>query len=379
MKSMKKQSKTISATDVTTLSCDKIMDVLEPGDVYSYKEICSLLEQTAYRNKNQRNAQLKTFKRFFDFDIDEDNDLIITDVYTEIQPKLPRKARSDSYYSQNIQYLLLNIFNERQDNCIIMSSKQWWLYLGFMKDKYFEIKNIKDNKQDENEELNTAISYGKGDVYFIKEDMNNFYSRTGQKFYYIFYDALRALTDRSFINANQVYMVGKDWDDLHEANEDEQEICLTANRKALLETQAWCEENNIKNSKGYRVKISKLSQIIYQPEIVRKHFYALSDKYKRDLGGWNIAYKATKIIYSKYGIKAAIEQDKKKIEHQKIKEKLNYNIVTQLNKQLLKDNDIIWDLDEFYTDDILENEKIKDNKDVYKQLLLTERLIDITK
>lgn len=384
MKAMTKQNQTSkrnTATDISTLSCEKSHEVLEVGKVYTYKELCTLLEQNRYKTKDQKNAQLKTFKRFFDFDEDIDGDYIITEIYDEMQPKLPRETRSDSYYSQYIQYLLLNVFNEKQDNTIIMTSKQWWLYLGFMKQKYFYIKNIKDNEQDENNELQTEVGYtGSLDIAFIKTDLDEFYSRTGQKFYHIFYDALKSLTDRRFIHVTTIYMVGSDWDHLHEANDDEIELCLKSDRKAIEELNKWLLETRQINKSGKIINIEKKSQIIYQSEKVKNKFYNLSNKYIKELGGWSVCYKATKIVFTKQGVDAAIKQAEKKIqEKQNVMFTLNKNIVNQLNKQLLKNNNIIWDLDEFYTDTILEDERIKNNKNLCKQLVLTEKLVDISK
>ena len=225
MKKKKPQDSSLSATDISMLSLETIKKNLNVGDVYTQTELCKILGQPIFRNSNQRKAQLKTFQRFFDL-TKEDNLIIIDKIYDTIQPVTPRKIREDSVYAQYMQYLLMNYLYLQEGNVAAMTSRQWWVVLSLINENYHKL--FSDNSNDKEWIKNVAS-------YITDEQIQNFKSRTSNKYYNIFNQTLKSMEDKRFIMSEKVYMVGTDWCDLHEADSDEKELWLETDRAALQE------------------------------------------------------------------------------------------------------------------------------------------------
>lgn len=389
-------SESPTATDISSLSISKIKDKIKVGDAYTYPELCRALDVPVFRNKNQKDAHLRTFMRFFNY-VEDNQYYIIDEIFDEIQPKIKRKTRSDSVYMKYIEYLIMNCLYSADGNKIQKTSKGWWLTLGLVNANY---KRLFMNSPDENKKWIKQQVDIFNDV--ITEDDENhnvaiiedFKERTATKYYQIFYKALTSMEDRRFIKFERKYMVGNNINNVHQADDDEIEMWLEAERKSLEEINQIIFSDLLDypdfDPRKYR-RIERVSQICYQKRKYRKKFYELEKKYREDIAGWTIGYEAININFTKYGLKQQIDYNTNQaIQWKKI---LNENVEQFFNRQLLNDKkqklsledhqalqDIIEDKSSLKTDDLLQNNIILNNdaySDIRKELILTNMMLVI--
>lgn len=386
----------VSSTDISNLSILKIKNRINVGDIYTYKELCNVLDVPFFKNKRQKEAQLKTFMRFFNY-VEDDQYYVIDEIFNEIQPKIKRKTRSDSVYMKYIEYLIMNCLYSADGNQIQKTSKGWWLTLGLINANY---EKLFMNSPDENKKwikqqigiFNDVIT--EEDENHNTEIIENFKERTAMKYYQIFYKALKSMEDRRFIKFEKRYMVGNNESGVHQANTDEIEIWLEAERMALKEIDYIIlkdlRDRPYFDDRKY-IHIERVSQICYQKRKYRKKFYELKKKYREDLAGWTIGYETINIIFTKYGLKQQIDYNTAQaVQWKKI---LNENVEQFFNRQLLNDKkqklsledhqvlqDIMRSKSSLKTDDLLQNNIILNNDaylDIRKELTLTNMMLVI--
>lgn len=357
----------ISATDISKLSIRLVKDKLSVGDAYKQNDLCRLLGQPIFKNKNQKETQKKTFRRFFDFE-EDDGYLVINCIYDIMQPKIPRKVRSNSAYAQYMQYLLMNYLYMQEGNVATMTRRKWWIILNMINQNYEKL--FSDNDEDKKWIKNIGNR-------ITDEEIEHFKSRTLNKYYHVFNDILKAMEDKRFIITEKVFMVGTDWDDLHIANDDEKELWLEAEQLALRDVN-WRMMNDAKDPTKYR-NLERVSQIYYQDIQYQDLFHQLKDKHKNELCGWKISYQMIKIVFTKFGMKQKIEHDAELVPYWR--KQMNHNFEFFFNKQIineLKMNHLIEEYEDLNTKDLLNDERIMQNIDnikLYNELSLTDQMI----
>ena len=103
------------------LTIELVKSKLNVGDILNYRNICELLSQPYYRG-NQKNSQLKEFKRYFDFE-NVNRKIFIKEIYNECKPKECRSSYVD--YEQ-----FLPSYEDGQKKGVYIIQKDNKVYIG---------------------------------------------------------------------------------------------------------------------------------------------------------------------------------------------------------------------------------------------------------
>lgn len=106
---------------LSDLTIELVRSKLNVGDILNYKNICELLSQPYYRG-NQKNSQLKEFKRYFDFE-NINRKIFIKEIYEECKSKECRSSYVN--YEQ-----FLPSYEDGQKNGVYIIQKNNQIYIG---------------------------------------------------------------------------------------------------------------------------------------------------------------------------------------------------------------------------------------------------------
>lgn len=198
---------------------------LKEGDVYkNYKELCNQLNESELK-ANSKNAQLKEWKRHFDWD-KSGQKYIITEIYHEPLEKEDKRINNgQSIYSEHIELLLLDYLSKQEGKVAELTIKKIFVLLGMVNSNYMD---------DE---------YKIEDGLINEFQINNFYQRSYKKLNRVLFDALRSLKNKRLINYNEDKIIkitepnkkGILIDNIRIASQDEKNIIMKVEREILQE------------------------------------------------------------------------------------------------------------------------------------------------
>lgn len=282
----------------TTLTIDLVSEKISVGDIIGYKNLCELLGQNVYRG-NQKEAQLKEWKRYFNFE-KVNRKLLITEIYDTLADPQQRALREDAIYVKHVEYILLQYLAKQPGYNIQISPRELWKVLGMINSEYFEYEN----------------SYE--DLYSLEPGMNNlqidnFYHRCNANIPKIVDSALKSLERRYLIKYDpKAYMIGKRQSNGYIkyklADNKEKSYILDCERKALLDLNLYSRSQVFLKRKD--------------AEFYNKSRIHLFKNYKYD--GY---YKVYDITYVQENIIDAIPEDKIMLERMI----LNDAIINRMN------------------------------------------------
>lgn len=265
------------------LSCELIKDNLIIGELLSYKEICTRLNQPYYNGGNQKKAQLKEFARYFEYE-HCNRKILITDIYDN---ELPPEAPTNVIYVNHIEKILLQYLSLQEGYETYITSKKLWLTLGMINYNFIDFQD----------KYKRESVLKKLDDHMTDFEINDFYERCYNKFNKILTSALNSLQKRRLIEYHITYMVQdeSDGDDGRPRPVFAEEVAeiLGIERETLLEMgyEKEIQVHLSRKSEQYRKKIDKKAHeqlhysklfkcyhIIYKQEYV---IQALSDEDKR--------------------------------------------------------------------------------------------------
>ena len=169
---------------------------IEKNRDYFYTELCQLLKEPVFKKGNQRNGQLKHWKRYFKFNYDKEHNIIeVLDVYDEPLPEEKQTRNKPKKYNDDILTICL-----LTKNCYLkksMSSLQH--YWGFFNNEYTNahrestsIYNSHYSGDDEVEWRRWKLSQNRNLTLFY------FFVDCSKALYRIFNDALKYLQQNGF-------------------------------------------------------------------------------------------------------------------------------------------------------------------------------------
>lgn len=288
----------------------KMVDVLQVDDdisintsnlqigqvVKNYKELCALLGKEI-KTGDSRNAQLKEFARYFEWE-KSGHKFLITDIYNTPLPK--EDGRNKGKYVKCIEIVLLNYLSKQKGYTCTLSKRKWWELLGMVNRKYDNVN------QEELLELNPVIT---------KFEIRHYYQRCNKKLEEILFSALRSLSSRKLIDWEiETVIVTQDQEKQHYriANEFEKKMILRAERYVLHKIM-------------HLEKMFNVFAKQKQDEFYRLVNEILENSLDKD---WQYYYKRVKIIYNHDQVVEAIPD----IEAELRRLELNDKVVNALNE-----------------------------------------------
>lgn len=332
-----------------SLSYEEISKKIEPGEITTYKEICNRLGIPYYTGGDQKKAQVKELKRYFDYE-PVNRKWMITDIYSSPLDKEARAVPQNSIYVKYVECILLQYLANMHGNEAYLTKNRLWLLLGMINDKY---NTYKDNYED----------LEKTDKLMTFFEVNDFYKRSSSYLSKIVERSLHSLDRRSLIFHNEVYMITEKTGsgDYHyfEADVRDTEEILKVKRKTLL-------------SFG----LEDEGQLIFKGIKFRKEYYAALDKTFQDEYGWEKVYKAYHIIYNQQNAIEALSQDQISLQRLAVNErvinKINAQAENIVNEKGIKSDAVL--------EKVLEGESIKFTyPEVYLEVqkMLSDKLLKI--
>lgn len=151
--------------------------------IKNYKKLCELLNEET-RTGNARIAQLKEFKRYFNWQ-KSGQKFIITDIYTDpLEKEDKRKFGNNSIYVKYIEVILLKYLSKKSGYTQTLTKRKWWELLGIVNHKYATTSTQELEKLD----------------YTVTEwEIKHFYQRCNKKLEEILFSALNSLKSRKLI------------------------------------------------------------------------------------------------------------------------------------------------------------------------------------
>ena len=113
---------------------------IKEGQVFkSYRDLCRALDEVTRKGTNSKDAHLKELSRYFNFSkIPDSTKYQILSIYTEVQPKEPRKVSDDlNRYSM---IFLSYLYNKINKDYIFVKKFQLFKECGFIDDYYYSFK-----------------------------------------------------------------------------------------------------------------------------------------------------------------------------------------------------------------------------------------------
>lgn len=342
-------------TTTIPLTIELVSEKISPGDIIGYKDLCMLLGQNIYRG-NQKESQLKEWKRYFNFE-KENRKLLITEIYdTPLDPE-QRKLRDDAIYVKYVECILLQYLAKQPGYNTQIPPRELWKVLGMINNDYFEYEHSYD------------------DLYLLEPGMNNFqidnfYYRCNSNIPKIVDSALKSLERRYLIKYDpKAYMIGKRESNGYVkyklADNKEKSYILDCERKALLDLGLYSKS---------QVHLKRKDSEFYN----KARIY-LFKNYKYD--GY---YKVYDITYVQKNIIEAIPEDKlilqKMILNSEVINRMNTHAENTYNKFKIEYNETLEKL--MYNEDLTAKENnvlLYDYGDGYLlyQRLLADKLLKL--
>lgn len=303
-------------------SIQKNIDKLGIGEIITYKELCSILEQPYYKGGNQKKSQLVEFSRYIDFE-KIDRKILIKEIYDEPKEK-EYHYPANAIYAECIEKILLTYLSKQKNYVTYISSQYLYWALGMVNRDYIEMQRP-DNKEKLRQDLRKKYEWSKEAVEdrSVNFYINDFYSRCRSKFADIIDSSLKSLKKRRLIEYSNVYHMyydvydedGKKIDEYdHYSNDAETKDIMVIEREVLdsfgyeTESEVWLKHK----SKEYYKEIVKRAQELYP--------------------GLKGIYRCYKFLFDRNNIKKALTRDEENMK----KKELNNKVYTFINNQTEK-------------------------------------------
>ncbi len=325
----------------------------------NYKELCILLGEETKTGKAKQ-LQLKTWKRYFDWE-KEGQKFIITDIYDTPLPKEDlRRKGNNSIYKNYIELILLQYLSKQEGYRKTFTKRNWLELLGMINSKYGKEPKIKLKQLD----------YSIND-----QEITLFYIRSNKKLERVLHDSLNNLQKEKLIIVEYETIIvsidSRGIEHRFKANDYQ--------KKRILQTERYILKNVMEYKNMFYVYIKNKSNEYYSK--VNERLY--------ELYGWKYYYKQIKIIYDQPNIVDAIPSKEiilqKEILNSKIVQFLNDNAKNVYEKKEKEYEDA---LDEYLEDWIGDKDCLKNRVKVPNtwkypkayieaQRILTDELIRI--
>ena len=316
----------------TKLSMKLVRKKICKDCLYSYKELCGLLQQDTYTG-NKKIQQLNEFSRYFKYE-KIDKKYLIKEVYDKIQPPLPNKIRKNSKFLKYIEYLLLLYLYHSDGYEIVCTRKQLWEKLGMVNHNYLVYGKDKNAKK---ELLNLKL-----DEDMNMAHVNKWFDYSSDKFYEILRNALNSLQQRSFIVYQPVLLIGDDYEHVHEATSEELSLWAEGRREVM-------EEYGLERE--WEAKLLKGNE--------REEYFNELNRRTKEKTDSMILFQGIKIAFHHYGMDRVLKQNAE--EMQDIRTKFNEVILDTIKHKIDSNLETI-ELMELLSD------KSKEDDEMIKQL-----------
>lgn len=285
--------------------------------IKNYKEMCNLFGEEV-KTGEAKKSQLKTWKRYFDWEKDGQK-FIITDIYDTPLPKEDlRRKGNNSIYKNYIELILLQYLSKQEGYRKTFTKRNWLELLGMINNKYGKEPKTKLKQLD----------------YCINDqEITLFYIRSNKKLERVLHDALSNLQrEKLIIVEYETVIVSVDG-----MGKEHRFIANDYQKKRILQTERYILKNVMQYKNMFYVYIKNKS----------KEYYSKVNEKLNELYGWKYYYKQIKIIYDQPNIIDAIPSKEVILQ----KEILNSKIVEFLNDNAKK----VYDKKEKEYDDALED------------------------
>lgn len=299
------------------------------GQIFnSYKSMCKELNQEYIPKGGSKNAQLKEWKRYINWENDG-RKIIITDIFPTPLDKVDGRATNGTQmYQRLIEDILLAYFDSaisrkeaksKRKNVseifeLRLTLNQIIYMCGMVNDNYIN-KNIKSILLD----MDYSIF-----------NINDFFARTKSKFNSIIGNAIDNMAKRKIIDYHRCVMIVKN-DEHRVATSEEEDIVTNIEKQVLKDMEC---ESIVNVFLGYKTD----------------EYNRRINKYLKNDFGWEGVYRSYCIRVNRLRIN--IEKDYLKITNQNNKLELNKKLTTFFNKQvenkILKNNQSKFELPEDY-------------------------------
>ena len=236
---------------------------LKSGDIIDdYKELCTLVKEEI-KGGNSKKLQLKEFERYFQYE-KHGRKFLILDIYDTPLPKNDkRKDGNRKIYVTYIESILLTYLYRLDNNTGYFTKKQLWCLLGMINQLYGKIDI------DDLQEIDSNITLW---------ELNKFYQICDYKLSSVLFSALNSLKNRSLITYEEQYVISREGEERHIANDEEKKIVLEAEKMTLKKMGLY--------SKSHVALCFKLNE-----------FYKNLNTYLNEHYKWERIYKQYKIIF----------------------------------------------------------------------------------
>lgn len=265
--------------------------------------MCDLLNEQIKNGGSSKRAQLKKWKRFFNYE-NKGNKFIITEIYDSEKPKA---YRADDIYTEFIQIILHNQLIMADNNIIVRTKRQLFEMCGMVNNAFIDSmqKEIKLSKFFKSNDLSQKQ---------LKWHMSEFNNRIVSRLNPILYNSLNRLQKNKYLEYFVVYT-----------------ICQKDKNNKL----EYHDATDIELS--YYKAIEK--EIKDEMNITRLNDWICEEYYKKintriyELFEWECYYKQIKIIMNKNNVLKYVENNNSNLKKQIKDNKINVNdrVVRLLN------------------------------------------------
>lgn len=175
--------------------------LIEVGKIYTYTEFCKLIGESS-KIGNPKKAQLKEWKRHFDFTL-EGRNIVINEIYKKLKPKEDKRVEGNhTTYGfvkdlAIINYLASEVVQEGENELVISKGLLTYRTGGISKN-YFDNINFKNLTKDINEKLGSS---------FKEEVIERMFDNTSKNLLKTTEDSLKRLSERYAISYEKVIML----------------------------------------------------------------------------------------------------------------------------------------------------------------------------
>ena len=173
----------------------------------NYKEMCKILGEDI-KCGNSKKAQIKNWKRYFDFAKDGQK-LIILEIYNEPLEKPEIHRTREGVYVQYIECLLMDMLAQSPNHKIVSTKVNLYVTLGMANENYARFYDVVD-KSKLVEEINNSNDYKsskKQDTMISKFDVISFYRYSSLELDRILLRSLISMKNRKLIDYKTSHII----------------------------------------------------------------------------------------------------------------------------------------------------------------------------
>lgn len=164
------------------------------GDYNTYKQLCNILKEPI-KTGNAKSAQLKEWKRYFDYE-KIGNKFLILDVYEEPLEK-EYQYPANAVYIKYIETMLLSLLAATEGNMITITPQSLYQTFGMINNQFYAIGNLESPERlKELQKINSEMT---------EFEIDNFFERCKTKFSKVIKGAFTSLQRRMLIKYSEEY------------------------------------------------------------------------------------------------------------------------------------------------------------------------------